>query len=123
MTLYQSRLYGPALLTATAASIYDSSAPTTSATTESANVTIVKQVVACNTDSSSAYTFSLYCLEGGDTSAGAADLILNGVSLAAGETKIINLSLVLRAADSQTLYAVANVANKITLTLSGIEEY
>jgi hypothetical protein len=122
MALYQARLTGPTLLSATAAKVYDATTTATSGSSQASNVTIVKQIVACNTDTS-AHTFTLYCMTGGDTTVGAADMVFNAVSLAAGETKLINLSLVLRASASDTLYAVASSANKINLTISGIEEY
>ena len=125
MTLYQATLHGPTLLStgaavANATLVYNSDAPTTSSIAQAANVTIVKQIIACNTDAS-ARTFSLYLNTSGTPAV--ANTILEGVTLAAGETKIINTSLVLRADKDQKLYARASVNSLVTLTLVGIEEY
>lgn len=125
MALYQATLYGPATLS-TAASIdlagqvYDSDNPTTSGSSQAANVTILKQIIACNTDSS-ARTFNLYLDSNGTVAVG--DTLLKDVALAAGETKIINTSIVLRAAQNHKLHASASANSVVTLTLVGLEEY
>ena len=125
MALYPATLYGPATLSsaatiASAAQVYDSDNPVTSLSSQSSNVTIVKQIIVCNTDSS-ARTFSLY-LDSNMTVA-AADTLFEGVTLAAGETKIINTSLVLRAGQNHKLHARASASGVVTLTLVGLEEY
>jgi hypothetical protein len=125
MALYPATLTGPTLLmigatVADAAEVYDSDNPVTSGSAQTANVTIVKQIIACNTDSA-ARTFSLYL--DSDGTVAIADTLFEGVSLAIGETKIINTSIVLRADDNQKLHARASVDNKVVLTLVGLEEY
>lgn len=121
MALYPATLYGPAFLSSSAAVIYDSDSPITAApTTKLDNVTIIKQIIVCNTDTS-ARTFTLY-LDTNSTAA-ASETLFNAVSLAVNETKIINTSIVLRAAQDQKIMALASVANKVTITLVGLEEY
>jgi len=126
MALYPATLTGPTLLSigatvADAAQVYDSDNPVTSpGSARAANVTIVKQIIVCNTDTS-ARTFSLYLAN--DTPVAIADTLFEGVSLAAGETKIINTSIVLRAAQDHKLHARASVDSKVVLTLVGLEEY
>jgi len=120
MALYQAALYGPNFLTTSAAAIYDSDNPTTSGTSQAANVTILKQIIVCNTDTSTR-TFTLYIDT--NSSADASDTVFSAVSLGAGETKIINTSIVLRAAQNHKVYALASVVSKVTMTLVGLEEY
>ena len=121
MALYPATLYGPAFLTDSAAVIYDSDYPTVAGgTLKDDNVTIVKQIIVCNTDSSTRW-FSLYL----DTNSTAviAETLFNQVQLATSETKIINTSLVLRADKNQKIMALASVGSKVTITLVGLEEY
>jgi len=120
MALYQAALYGPNFLPTSAAAIYDSANPTTSGTSQATNVTILKQIIVCNTDSTSS-TFTLYIDISG--AADASDTVFSAVSLGAGETKIINTSIVLRAAQNHKVYAQASVSSKVTMTLAGLEEY
>lgn len=125
MALYQATLYGPATLStaatiAAAAQVYDSDNPVTSGTSQAANVTILKQIIVCNTDSS-ARTFSLYLDSNGTVAV--SDTLFEGVTLAAGETKIINTSIVLRAAQNHKLHVRASAGSVVTLTLVGLEEY
>ena len=125
MALYPATLTGPTLLSigatvADAAQVYDSDNPVTIGSAQAANVTIVKQIIVCNTDTS-ARTFSLYLAN--DTPVAVADTLFEGVSLAAGETKIINTSIVLRAIQNHKLHARASVDSKVVLTLVGLEEY
>jgi len=124
MTLYQATM-GPTTLSTgaavvNAAQVYDSDNPVTSATAQAANVTIIKQIIACNT-AGSASTFSLYLDSNGTVAVG--DTLFEGVTLAAGETKIINTSLVLRAAQNHKIHARASANSVVILTLVGIEEY
>ena len=125
MALYPATLTGPTLLSigatvADAAQVYDSDNPVTIGSAQAANVTIVKQIIVCITDTS-ARTFSLYLAN--DTPVAVADTLFEGVSLAAGETKIINTSIVLRAIQNHKLHARASVDSKVVLTLVGLEEY
>lgn len=123
MALYPATLFGPAPLgiyptISDSPTVYDSTDPVTTATSKPSNVTIVKQIIVCNT-AGSAGTFSLYL---GTSAAAANKALFEAVSLGAGETKIINTSLVLRGTDTQKLWARASAATVI-LTLVGIEEY
>ena len=123
MALYPATLFGPAPLAIHATisespTVYDSTDPVTTASSKPSNVTIVKQIIACNT-AGSAGTFSLYL---GTSAAAANKALFEAVSLGAGETKIINTSLVLRGEDSQKLWARAS-ATTVILTLVGLEEY
>jgi hypothetical protein len=125
MALYPATLTGPTLLSTgaavvNAAQVYDSDNPVTSGSAQAANVTIVKQIIVCNTDTS-ARTFSLYLAA--DATVVVADTLFEGVSLAAGETKIINTSIVLRAAQNHKLHARASAGSVVVLTLVGLEEY
>lgn len=124
MTLYQATM-GPTTLAtgaavANAAQVYDSDNPVTAGAAQAANVTIIKQIIVCNTDSS-ARTFSLYLDSNNTVTVG--DTLFEGVTLAIGETKIINTSLVLRAAQNHKLHARASASSVVILTLVGIEEY
>lgn len=124
MTLYQATM-GPTTLgigaaVVNAAQVYDSDNPVTSGSAQAANVTIIKQIIVCNTDTS-ARTFSLYLDSNGTVAVG--DTLFEGVTLAAGETKIINTSIVLRAAQNHKLHARASANSVVVLTLVGIEEY
>ena len=125
MTLYQATM-GPTTLgigaaVVNAAQVYDSDNPVTSGVAQAANVTIIKQIIVCNTDGSAARTFSLYLDSNGTVAVG--DTLFEGVTLAAGETKIINTSLVLRAAQNHKLHARASANSVVVLTWVGIEEY
>ena len=84
MALYPATLTGPTLLSTgaavvNAAQVYDSDNPVTSGSAQAANVTIVKQIIVCNTDTS-ARTFSLYLDSNGTVAV--ADTLFEGVSLA-----------------------------------------
>ena len=116
MALYPATLHGPAALTVVAlTSAPQVYAAASSVTGGGASVTIVKQIIVCNTGA--AGTFSLYL---GTSAAAANNALFEAVALGAGETKIINTSLVLRG--SQKLFARASAATVI-LTLVGLEEY
>jgi len=119
MALYPATLHGPAPLTVvdliSAPSVYAAATPVTGVS--ASNVTIVKQIIVCNTGA--AGTFSLYL---GTSAAAATNALFEGVALGAGETKIINTSLVLRGTVGQKLFARAS-ATTVLLTLVGLEEY
>ena len=124
MALYPATLYGPAALAvsatiAGAGLVYDATDPVTSGSAQAANVAIVKQIIVCNT-AGTAGTFSLYLDSNGTVAVG--DTLFEGVSLGAGETKIINTSLVLRGAQAHKLHARASAVTVI-ITLVGLEEY
>lgn len=113
-TYTQTRLgAGPDLLGSSYNEIYNVGA--------SAITTIVKQIMVCNTDPSATITFSLCLLGSSDTVATEPDdLIFSAVALDPGETRLINLSLVMVA--SEKIYGKASTASKITITISGIVE-
>ena len=121
MALKAAILTPTAYLSGTATVVYTTATPVTGG---SAPVTtIVKQIMLCNTESSTTRTVTMHLYN--TTSPTNAQLILSGLSLAAGETKIINLSLPLRsgaAGGQERLYAFASAANSVTITISGIEE-
>ena len=123
MALFPATLFGPAALAVSelsaAALVYDALDPATSGSAQAANVAIVKQIIVCNT-AGTAGTFSLYLDSNGTVAVG--DTLFEGVSLGAGETKIINTSLVVRAGSTQKLHARASAATVI-MTLVGLEEY
>lgn len=112
-TYTQTRLgAGPDLLGSSYGAIY---------TVGSGETTIVKQIMVCNTNISSAFTFSLCLLASGDSTADEpADVIFKAVSLDPGETRLINLSLVMVAGEK--IHGKASTANEITITISGIVE-
>lgn len=109
MALTQKRLFGPA-------------AAVTSATDDStgrylvptSTTTIVKQIIACNTNSSSG---TVRVAVG--TTATAANRILSDLTVAANETVSFNCSLVLTTGEK--LFITAN-ATSMTITVNGIEE-
>jgi hypothetical protein len=78
---------------------------------------IVKEIILCNTNNSNVSVWMYYYKTGGVEARGT---ILNGVSLASGETKILSLSSVLNAGDKIT--GLAGTADKVTVYISGIEE-
>lgn len=96
MAYTQTRLgLGPDLLASTYGEIYNAGA--------SAVTTIVKQIMVCNTDPSATITFSLCLLGSSDTTATEPnDLIFSAVALDPGETRLINLSLVMVASEKFT---------------------
>ena len=107
-TYTQTRLgAGPDLLTASYVQIFQVAAGASA---------IVKQIMVCNTDSSATITFSL-CL-GGTVEPN--NLIFSAVALDPGETRLINLSLVMVAGEG--IYGKASTASEITITISGIVE-
>lgn len=121
MALKAAILTPTAYLSGTATVVYTTATPVTAAA--GTVTTIVKQIILCNTESSTTRTVTMHLYN--TTSPTNAQLILSGLSLAAGETKIINLSLPLRSAASggqERLYAFASAANSVTITISGIEE-
>lgn len=114
-TYTQTRLAGPTLLTTSYANIY---------TVGSGETTIVKQIMVCNTHSAEV-KFTLCLLKDGDTSAAEPDDVLfYEVALDPGETRLINLSLVMTyGAGGDAIYAKSiTTTNKVTITISGIVE-
>lgn len=109
MALTQKRLFGPA-------------AAVTSATDDatgrylvpSSTTTIVKQILLCNTNSSSATARVAV-----GTTATAANRVISDLTLAANETVSFNCSLVMTAGEK--LFFTASAAS-VTITVNGVEE-
>ena len=80
--------------------------------------TIVKQIMFSNL-TSSAQQVSLWVVPTGAT-AGDTHIVFHSLDLAAYETMLINLSLVMAAGDS--VYVGAGTASSVNFTMSGIEE-
>ena len=109
MTLTQKRLFGPSAAVTTATDTTAGRYLVPSATT-----TIVKQIILCNTASTSA---TVQVAVG--TTATAANRIISDMTLAANETASFNASLVL--ATTEKLFFVAS-ATSVTITVNGVEE-
>ena len=109
MALTQKRLFGPAAAVTTATDTAAGRYVVPSATT-----TIVKQIILCNTASSSA---TVQVAVG--TSATAANRILSDITIAANETVSFNCSLVL--ATTEKLFYIASAVT-VTITVNGVEE-
>jgi hypothetical protein len=110
MALTQKRLAGPAVLTTTLT--------TDQYTVPSSTTTVVKQVLLCNT-TASAVTATIYCVPSGD-SAGDSHKIVNALSLAANETVMMSMSLVMTAGDK--IKAGASTGSAVNIVLNGVEE-
>lgn len=109
MALTQKRLFGPAAAVLT---------PTDNNTgrylVPSGTTTIVKQIIACNTDPANAFlTVAI------GTTATAANRILSNLQVDANTTLSFNCSLVLTAGEK--LFIIANITN-LTITVNGVEE-
>lgn len=110
MAITQKRLFGPdALTTTTTATKY---------TVPASTKTIVKQVILCNA-TANAVTATVHCVPSG-SSAAASNLILNAVALAANETIMLSMSLVMTTGD--TIAAGCSTNSAVTMTVNGVEE-
>lgn len=109
MALVQKRLFGPV---AAVTSPTDTSAGRY--LVPSGTTAIIKQVIICNTDSSSRTARVAV-----GTTATAANRIISDISLAANETVTFNCNLVMAAGEK--LYLVGS-STAITFTVNGIEE-
>lgn len=109
MAFTQKRLVGPAAMATSATALY--TAPTSPATT-----TIIKQIMLCNTHTSTA-TATLHIAAAG--SVAAANMIFKAISLDPSETVILNLSLVL--ATGNIISGLASNVG-VTITINGVEE-
>ncbi len=78
---------------------------------------IVKEIILCNTHTAAIAVTMYYKKTGGTEAKGT---FLSAVSLAAGETKLLSLSSVLNAGD--TITGFAGTTDKVTVSISGIEE-
>ena len=107
MAFTQKRLVGPAAMATSATALYTAPGSTT---------TIIKQIMLCNTDSST-QTATLHIAAAG--SVANANMIFKAISLDPSETVILNLSLVL--ATGNIISGLASHVG-VTITISGIEE-
>lgn len=110
MAFTQKRVYGPATLTASSASIYT---PAVAGTTG-----IIKQIMLTNYTGTSG-TADVWVVPAAG-SATDARLVFTAVAIAAYETIILNLSLVIEY--GAAIHAKASAINKINITINGIEE-
>jgi hypothetical protein len=110
MAFTQKRVYGPATLTASSASIYS---PAVAGTTG-----IIKQIMLTNYTNASG-TVDIWVVPA-TGSAENARLIFTAVAIAAYETIILNLSFVIEY--GAAIHAKANAISKINITINGIEE-
>ena len=76
----------------------------------------VLSVIFCNTDLANAYTFSLYAYTPG--SYGPTNMIINTYTITAGDTFVWAAGEKFMLSTGDKLSAIANVASKITATVS-----
>ena len=118
MAFEQNRLSGPATLGAIASM---NTVPGSASYTVGVGVTtIVKQIMFSNL-TSSAQQVSTWVIPTGATP-GATHMVFHSLDLAAYETMLINLSLVLGPGTGDGLFAGAGNASSVNMTVSGIEE-
>ena len=116
MAFLQKRVAGPVTLANISTM---ATAPGSASYTAGVGVTtIVKQIMFSNL-TSSAQQVSLWVVPTGAT-AGDTHIVFHSLDLAAYETMLINLSLVMAAGDS--VYVGAGTASSVNFTMSGIEE-
>lgn len=116
MAFLQKRVAGPATLAniATMGTVPGSA----SYTVPAATTTIIKQMMFSNLTSSTQQV-SVWVKPTG-IAAGDANIVFHSLDLAAYETMLINLSLVMIAQDA--IFAGAGNASSVNMTVSGIEE-
>ncbi len=88
-----------------------------SAAVPSATTWIIKQIVLCNTSTSTAVSISLSVVPTGNTG-GSANRIISNYSLAANQTTTFDLSVVMSTGDFLT--AVVSISSQVTATISGV---
>ena len=116
MAFLQKRVAGPVTLANIATM---ATAPGSASYTAGVGVTtIIKQVMFTNITSSTQQV-SMWMFDGSG-SIGDGDIVFHSLDLAAYETMLINLSLVM--VDGDAIYAGAGTASSVNLTVSGIEE-
>jgi hypothetical protein len=107
----EKRLVAGSLLTGSAATYYG---PTAAPIVK----TIIKEMTFCNTDTVTAYTFTLYIVPAAG-SAAPANMEFNAVTLQPGETKIFGRSDVMEVGSFIQAFASTNA--KIAMSISGVE--
>ena len=110
MAYTEKRLVVGSLLTGSAATYYTVTSPVSK--------TIVKEMTFCNTDTATAYTFTLYIIPLSG-SAGDASTEFKAVTLQPGETKIFGRSDVMELGSFIQAFASTNA--KIAFSCSGVE--
>ncbi len=116
MAFLQKRVAGPVTLVDIATM---ATAPTAASYTAGTGVTtIVKQMMFSNITSSTQQV-SVWLFDGSGSIADS-DIVFHSLDLAAYETMLINLSLVM--VDGEAIYAGAGNASSVNMTVSGIEE-
>ena len=116
MAFLQKRVAGPVTLANIATM---ATAPGSASYTAGVGVTtIVKQIMFTNITSSTQQV-SMWMFDGSGSIADS-DIVFHSLDLAAYETMLINLSLVMD--DGDAIFAGAGNASSVNLTVSGIEE-
>ena len=116
MAFLQKRVAGPVTLANIATM---ATAPGSASYTAGVGVsTIVKQIMFTNITSSTQQV-SMWMFDGSGSIADS-DIVFHSLDLAAYETMLINLSLVM--VDGDAIFAGAGNASSVNLTVSGIEE-
>ena len=88
-------------------------ATTTLVTVPSAHRYLVKQIIICNTSSSTPYTITMAI----GTAATAANMFMAALSISPNETLTLDTALVLEAAE--TIQSLASLANVLTVIING----
>jgi len=116
MAFNQERLAGPAFVASTATS---TTAPASATYTPDTGVTtIVKQMMLSNI-TANAQVVTVWLKPNGITLA-SSHILFHSLTLAANETVLVNMSLVMNESDS--IFARTGTSSAVTITLSGIEE-
>jgi hypothetical protein len=110
MAYTERRLVAGSLLTGSAATYYTCTAPVTK--------TIIKEMTFCNTDVTTAYTFTLYIVPAAGTAADA-NTEFKAVTLQPGETKVFGRTDVMEV--GSFIQGLASTTNKIAFSCSGVE--
>jgi hypothetical protein len=106
----EKRLVPGSVLTASAATYYTVTAPVV--------LTIIKEMTFCNTDTATAYTFTLYIVPAAGTAADA-NTEFKTVTLQPGETKVFGRTDVMPV--GSFIQALASTTLKIAFSCSGVE--
>ena len=108
MAYTERRIVPGSLLTGSAATYY----------TASTSKVIIKEMTFCNTDTTTAYTFTLYIVPASGT-AGVANMEFNAVTLQPFQTKIFGRTDIMET--GSTIQAFASTNAKISFSASGVE--
>ena len=110
MAYTEKRLVVGSLLTGSAATYYTVTAPVLK--------TIIKEMTFCNTDLTTAYSFTLYVVPAAGT-AGDANTEFKSVTLQPGETKVFGRTDVME--QGSFIQALGSTTLKIAMTIIGVE--